>query len=249
MGNQRKHIITAIICSTILVAIFVAGYLLVPNASIKRFCEVFGGHMPAGVIQYVTYISFFWGMFEIKDRLQHAKEQSKSLKMNLLPEQEQWVMNPNDVNDLKIKMIDLENQTAYKHYQLISVIKKACTKFRSTRSVSEVLEVVKNQIKLYLNRSESSQATIRYLAWMLPSLGFLGTVIGIAQSLGLAGGENNTEEVVNAMEVAFDTTLVSLLLLIPIMWYYHHLQETEETLYINMEEYVMENLVNRINLE
>lgn len=247
--NIGKNLILAIVCSTAIMAVVVGGFLVIENHIIKRVCEMFGGHLPFGFIQYVTYIAFFWAMFEVRDRLSHIKHEEQGLRMKLLPEQEQWVITPNDVNDLKLRMIDLSKQHSY---QVIDVIKKASTKFRSNRSVAEVMDIVSNQVKLYTAKAESRQSNIRYLAWLIPSLGFIGTVVGIAASLGLADKAQDPEvmsQITNAMEVAFDTTLVSLLLSIPVMWYYHHLQEKEETFYINMEEYVMENFVNRINLE
>lgn len=247
--NQIRHIIVAVIASSILLAVLVAGFNLAPTPGIRRLCEMFGGNLPLGFIQYFTYIAFFWAYLEIKERMQHIKYEQKALDMHLLPEQEQWVITPDDVNDLKMQMIEMEQQHKY---QLVSIIKKASTKFRSNRSVSEVMDVVSRQINLYMSEAESRQATVRYLGWVIPSLGFIGTVVGIAQSLGLAekaGDPEAMREITNAMEVAFDTTLVALLLSIPIMWSYHRLQEKEEILYINMENYVMENFVNRINLD
>lgn len=249
MSNTLKHVLLAIVCSTAIMVVLVAGYNIIENHAIKRICEMFGGHLPFGFIQYITYIAFFWAMFEVRYRMGRIKYETQGLRMQLLPEQEQWVMTPNDVNELKLRMIDLGKQH---QHEIIDVIKKACTKFRSTRAVSEVMDVVSNQVKLNMAKAETAQSSIRYAAWLIPSLGFIGTVVGIAASLGLADKAQDPEvmsQITNAMEVAFDTTLVSLLLSIPVMWYYHHLQETEETFYINMEDYVMENLVNRINLE
>lgn len=238
----------AVVCSTIIMVVLVAGFNLIQQPVIKRICEMFGGNLPLGFIQYFTYIAFFWAMFELNERMQHVKFEQQGLNLKLLPEQEQWVISPQEVHELKLKMISMEEQHKY---QVISVIKKACTKFRSSKSVSEVLEVVSKQVKLYMNQAESQQAIVRFLAWVVPSLGFIGTVVGIAQSLGLAEKASDPEamaEITNAMEVAFDTTLVALLLSIPIMWLHNRLQENEESLYINMEDYVMENLVNRINM-
>lgn len=248
-NTASKNFIIAILISTIIEVVFVAGYTLISQPGIKRLFEMLGGNLPFGVIQYVTYIAFFWAILETRSRMSKAQHEAKALEMQLLPEQEQWVISPNDVNDIKLKMIDLEKSS---NYEIVTLIKKACTKFRSNKSVAEVLNVVNTQVELNMKKAESSQSNIRYLAWLIPSLGFIGTVVGIAQSLGLADKATDPEvmaELTNAMEVAFDTTLVALLLSIPVVWYYHRLQETEEILYANMADYVIENLVNRINLE
>lgn len=245
MNNQQiKHIIKAIIVSSIIMAIVVAGYYFAPAHGIKRVCEMFGGNLPFGLIQYISYITFFWAWFEISERLSLVNYEEQALTMQLLPEQEHWVITPDDVNDLKIRMIEMEKTNKY---QVISVIKRACTKFRANNSVPEVMETVENQVKTIASEAETHQSNVRFLAWLIPSIGFIGTVIGIGQSLGMAEKASDPEvmgEITNAMEVAFDTTLVALVLSIPIMWYYHRLQETEERFYLKLKDYVMENLVN-----
>ncbi len=246
-NNLGKNLVMAIVISAILSAVFVAGFLFVGHPVARRMFEMLGGNMPFGIIQFLSYVAFLTGMFEIGSKIRHTEEERKGLKMGLLPEQEQWVMTPDDVNSLKVKMIDLEKSH---RFQVINVIKKACTKYRSSQSVGEVMNLVSSQINLFLKESESRQSTIRYLGWLIPSLGFIGTVLGIAQSLGLAEKASDPEvmgAITNAMEVAFDTTFIALVLSIPLLWYHHRLQEKEELLYVDMENYVMENLVNRIH--
>lgn len=64
-----------------------------------------------------------------------------------------------------------------------------------------------------------------YVAWLLPVLGFIGTVIGISQAVGPLGRlieENKIDtkamsEVLGGLGTAFDTTLVGLLATIPVV--------------------------------
>ena len=239
----------AIVISAVLVGLFVAGMQLVENETARRVFQLLGGNMPGGIIQFLSFMIFFWGFFEINDRSRRLKVERNSIQMGLLPEKEHWVLSPTDVNDLKLKMINAEKE---EKTLLTSVIKKACTKFRANNSISDVIDVVTNQIKINSNKAEGGQSIIRFLAWALPSVGFIGTIMGIAQALGLADKASDPAvlgQITDAMYVAFDTTLVALLLNIFLMWFYHNLQETEDELHSDMEEYVMENLVNRIHLE
>lgn len=249
MKKRGQNLVMALLFSTVLMVGIVLGYQIIGQETIRRVFQMLGGNMPGGVIQFVTYIAFFWGIFEIRERMLRINYEEQSFSLSLLPEQEQWVLSPDDVNELKIKMIDHEK----KHkFLLTDMVKKACTKFRSNRSVGEVLDLVNTLAKINLNRAESSQSMIRYLAWAMPSVGFIGTILGIAQSLGFADQASDPEKlklVTSYMYVAFDTTLVALILSIVMMWLYHSLQEREEDLHSNMEEYVIENLVNRIHLE
>ena len=96
--------------------------------------------------------------------------------------------------------------------------------------------------------SESDQSNIRYLTWVIPSIGFVGTVLGISQALMIANS-GDMKLITATLGVAFDTTLVSLLLSIIIMWYYHNLQKELDLLHAKIKDYVIENLINRIEIE
>ncbi len=75
---------------------------------------------------------------------------------------------------------------------------------------------------------ENSFAYVQYMVWLLPSLGFLGTVWGMTGALGGfsdaingAGGDltfkNSLSETAQQLGVAFHTTLVGLAMVIPVL--------------------------------
>ena len=111
------------------------------------------------------------------------------------------------------------------------------------------MDLVKTQISIYSRKSETEQSFIRYILGAIPSIGFIGTVLGIAASLGKAGDAMTSEGldgVTSMLYVAFDTTLVALVFGLILMYVYNGLQQKVENLYIEIESYVIENLVNRI---
>ena len=67
-------------------------------------------------------------------------------------------------------------------------------------------------------------APISYAIWVLPLLGFIGTVVGISDAIGdlgtvFADGDRQEalESVLGALRFAFDTTFAGLVLVIPVM--------------------------------
>ncbi len=249
MNLRIKNLVIALLISAVLIVIFAFGYKTSSNTTLSRIFQLLGGNLPGGVIQFLTFTFFFWGLFEIRSKFSVIKRERQSFKLNLLPEKEQWVLSPDDINDLKIKMIDYEKEHKF---LMTGIIRKACTKFRANRSISDVLEVVSRQVSINANRAEGAQSIIRYLAWALPSVGFIGTILGIAAALGLADKASDPEvlgQITGAMYVAFDTTLVALVLSVILMWFFHQLQESEDSLHSDIEEYVIENLINRIHIE
>lgn len=150
-----------------------------------------------------------------------------------------------DVETIHFRVMDIEE----KKYTgiLTNLIKKACLKFRSGQGPSQMLEIISAQTEINKDKSESEQSNIRYLTWVIPSIGFIGTILGIAQALQVANsGDMNV--ITSTLGVAFDTTLVSLILSIIVMWLFHKLQEETDQLHANLKEYVIENLINRIEM-
>ncbi len=54
------------------------------------------------------------------------------------------------------------------------------------------------------------------------------------------------DKVTSLLGMAFDTTLISLILNIVIMYLIHRLQEQGEALHTRIEQYVMNNFINRV---
>ena len=209
--------------------------------------ELFGGLAPTGLVQFFTFWIFYFGILELATASKSVDDEGTAYSFNLLPETEQYVLNPSDVNNIKLKVLDLERKQS--SFLLTRLIKKACTKFRSNKSTSEALEIVTAQVRINISNAESEQSMIRYVAWAIPSIGFIGTIIGIAGSLGNVSAEMGNDEiqvVTQSLYVAFDTTLLSLFLSVVLMFYFHTIQEKVEKFHLKMEDYVIENLINRI---
>lgn len=257
MDQRGKNLLKALVFAGLSFAIAIALYNISEDGSIlNRIAILFGGQFPEGIIQLFIFITFYWCIFEIISSLNTVKEERKGYallsKLSKLPtlNNEHWVMSPDDVRDLKLEIINLHKEQG-KSYLITNLLKKACTKFRSDKSISDVLSVVSEQTRINFSKAESGQSLIRFLSWSLPSIGFIGTILGIAGALGLAD-QASTEEglkaITNALYLAFDTTLLALGFSIIVMWLFHRLQEKEEILHTDMEEFVIENLINRIVL-
>src|SRR5205823_11830115 len=90
-------------------------------------------------------------------------------------------------------------------------------------------------------------ATMNYLAWAIPAIGFFGTVRGLAGSMTLAGqGGEQLRIATQQLTIAFDCTLVALGLSLISMFLIYTLQREEESLVIDCQQYCLEHLVNRI---
>lgn len=213
------------------------------SPTLYRILILMGGDVwNGGYIQTFTYLAFFWSWFEVKEKMQVIARERKAFKMGFIPTGEKHVFMPSDINNLKFKLIELEKK---EKYILSDLLKKACTKFRTSGSLSELIDIVSIQIEVSQEKAEGDQSVIRYLTWVIPSIGFVGTVIGISQALIIANS-GDMEKITALLGVAFDTTLIALLLSIIIMWFVHQLQEETDRFHSDLKEFVIENLINKI---
>ena len=248
MNNRISNII-----SSVSIALIIGGLLMVMNlfakegTSLDRLITLLGGDLPLGIIQITTYFLFVFALFEIKVQKDRLNRELKAFDYRLLPEKDNWVLHPTDVAEIKIKAIKVEERKG--KLLLLELIKNTCTRYRVNKSTSEALEFLTNVSRLELAKVESEQSLIRFVLWAIPSIGFIGTIIGIANSLGYANSvveEGGIDLVTSALNVAFDTTLVALFLSIFLMLIFNLLQEKTEKFYTETETYILENLINRI---
>jgi biopolymer transport protein ExbB/TolQ len=125
-----------------------------------------------------------------------------------------------------------------------------------------VNELLDYQAQIDLKRLDSSYAVLNVFLWAIPILGFIGTVMGIAQAVNEfadfiqtaeAGAQFNAQMrtalggVTNGLAVAFNTTFIALVLVIPVMVIASLLQKSQEELLLAIEEFCLEELVPRLS--
>lgn len=217
-----------------------------PGSSADRIFILLGSSMPTGIIQLLMYILFIFGVSEIVIINNKLTTEKGNFKSGLLPESDQYILGPPDVNQIKLKAIEMNRINKCMINELVI---EACTKYRSAKSTSESLEFVNTWVRINSQESEASQSLIRYAAWAIPSIGFIGTIIGIASALGYADtatGPEGISLVTSTLNIAFDTTLVALILSLILMLFYHLLTEKVDNFFSELEKYVISNLINRI---
>jgi hypothetical protein len=207
------------------------------------------GRLLLGYEQIACYCFFIWGVFIIGSRYRELRRQRRAFSLGLLPTEEGARILPEDARPLQRK---LEAVTSRKPYILANMIRQALNKYALSRSSTDASEAVRTQGEVDLGRLVTSMATMHYIAWAIPALGFLGTVRGLAGALTMAAHADDDslrkfiEEATGHLNVAFDCTLVALALSLAIMFLLHSVQRDEEALVIDCQQYCQEHLVNRL---
>lgn len=249
MNINNKLIIigisTGLGLATWLLFIFLADISYVFPA-MERFFQLMGG-TSGGYIQFFCYVAFYYGMLEIRKMHKQVIREFEGFDLNLLPDQDQLVLSPAEVADVKLTIIDMEKRGF--SFRIADFIKKACTQYRNDNSVSETLQVLDVQIENNKEELEGNLSMVRYLIGAIMSLGFIGTLIGLSSAIGnahLAKTEEGMPMLTAYLNVAFDTTMVSLILGLILNFFYHSFIEDIDKFYAKSKTYIVENLISRI---
>jgi biopolymer transport protein ExbB/TolQ len=197
----------------------------------------------------------FWSIAILIFKSFKLKRQRESMLFNLLPESISRDITVDNVGRFAAGIRDLPVNPGSSF--LVQRVLRGLEHFTVRRSAAEVSSVLASQSELDSNAVSSSYAILNVFIWAIPILGFIGTVQGLGQAVGnLSGslqGAADIESVKAALGgitgglgVAFDTTLVALIMALFLKFPASSLQKAEEDLLNWVDEYCNENLLKRL---
>ncbi len=198
-----------------------------------------------GPEQVACYVCFVWAALILQSRYREVWHQRAPFRMELLPTEEGARILPEDARPLARKV---EHTAARRPFILANMIRLGLGKYAISKSAPDVAEVVRNQADVELSRLISGLATVQYLAWAIPAIGFVGTVRGLGGAFGANAEDIKvfTDQAKDQLKIAFDCTLVALLLSLVLMYLINVVQRSEETLVVDAQEYCQEHLLLRL---
>jgi len=198
-------------------------------------------------IQNVMWIFFFLGIGELVYRYMQARFTMGSVRQHLLPESESDILTRKETRELYRRI----KNKSYLPDDLPAILKKLILHFQATDSIAQTQELFNSQIDLKYNRMDTDYSMIRYITWVIPTFGFIGTVIGITMALSFAASSDPQAAtflsgLTEKLGVAFYTTLVALVMSAILVFLMHIIQSYEEGSLFELEEYVLDNFINRL---
>ncbi len=132
---------------------------------------------------------------------------------------------------------------------LVKTLMTSLRRFLITQDVQNTSDAIESSVEALALKQDAENSMIRYLIWAIPSIGFIGTVRGIGQALSqadqaLAGDIAGMTE---SLGIAFNSTLVALLISIALMFMLHQLQRLQDNLVVDTQDYCEAFLLNRIS--
>jgi biopolymer transport protein ExbB/TolQ len=199
-------------------------------------------------IQNIMWLMFFLGLGELYFRYQESRISISHLQRSYLPVDDLVVLQPKDMGPIfKSVKEEAKDESAF----LPRLIHQAVMQFQSSRSVEQATMMVNSQLELFSHQLDLKYSMLRYVSWLLPTLGFIGTVYGIAITLAVAGSANPEDpallgNLTKSLAVAFNTTLLALLQSAFIVYLMHLTQGREEQALNTSGQHCLNNLINRL---
>jgi len=196
--------------------------------------------------QEACFVLAFWALAILGYKGVAAWRQHKLLDRDLLRLPEDMPIGPEDMRELATRVQSLPHPD---HESLLPrALLTAIERFGATRNVQDVSTAARDVCASEGERLESELSIIRYIAWAIPSVGFIGTVRGIGNALGQAhrAVEGDITGVTENLGVAFNSTFIALVISIVLMFIIHNLQLMQERLVLDTERYVDRSFIRRL---
>jgi len=132
---------------------------------------------------------------------------------------------------------------------LVVTLMASLRRYLITNDVQNTSDAIESSVESLAIRQEAENSMIRYLIWVIPSIGFVGTVRGIGEALSMADQAlaGDIAGMTNSLGVAFNSTFVALLVSIVLMLLLHQLQRLQDGLVVDTQSYCERFLLKRIS--
>ena len=200
-------------------------------------------------IQNVMWLMFWVGCGELWVRFNQAKLEMEQMSKRYLPEDDEVMLRARDLGSFYQKVKPIAEERAF---YLQRLIMRCILQFQGSHSVNQANSLLNSSLELFQHELELKYAMLRYLVWLIPTLGFIGTVVGIAFALDYAANIEDPQDpallagITGRLGVAFYTTLLALVQSALLVFALHIAQSREEMALNQSGQYCLDNLINRL---
>jgi len=198
--------------------------------------------------QEACFVLMLWAFAIMAHKGITASREYRLLQMELVPVAEGTKILPEDAREYarQVQSLPEPEQSLLLPRTLLSSL----SRFRATRNIQDVSATAHAVCESESERLDSELSMVRYIAWAIPSIGFIGTVRGIGEALGQAhkAVEGDITGVTQSLGVAFNSTFIALLISIVLMFVLHQLQLRQERLVLDTETYLDQHLIQHLRV-
>ena len=249
MTHTRIRLITLIVSLLTAVIVIALLAMLLPTGAAVIMLDINRSTWPL-TVQNILWLAFFAGLGELAIRWRAVRLEESQIDRNYLPEDEETVLRPGeDLTPIYQKV----RASKYRETCFVPrLIERCVLGFNISHSADQTNSLLNSSLELYLHEIDLRYNIPRYVTWLIPSLGFIGTVIGIMMALNYAGDRANVQspdmlyQVTERLGVAFATPLLALVQASILVFIQNVVQGREESALNKAGQYCLDNLINRL---
>jgi biopolymer transport protein ExbB/TolQ len=189
----------------------------------------------------------YWGMIVLGYKLVHITRERRLFKNDFVRVQPGERIIPEDALDrYKELKSAIEREPRWRERLIPECILASLHRFHATSSVQDAANAVRERAELAGDELDSSLGLVRYIAWAIPAIGFIGTVRGIGDALNFAEQaiHGDISSVTTGLGLAFNSTFVGLSLCIILMFFLHLVQGRQEAFIIETQQFLRDKLID-----
>ena len=238
----------AAVCGLVMILLF---QLFLPDTAAQILIDRDRETYPF-TVQNVMWIVFSLGLGELTVRVIDAIGERAELRVGYLPEDERTILQGPELRALYTTARTAAAQGAKAEGRFLPrLIQRVVLQFQTSRSIEQANSLLNSSLELFLHEIDLRYSMIRYVVWVIPTLGFIGTVVGISLALAYAGNVDLQDptllaELTKRLAVAFNTTLLALFMSAILVLVQHVVQAHEERALNMAGQYCLDNLINRL---
>jgi len=197
-------------------------------------------------VEYVATTMFFIGLAALAIKVGDIADQHRALARRPLAPIPPGGQPVTDCEPLAARLEQLPER--HQNSYFVRRLRDAFEHVRRSGSADAINDELKYLADLDAGRLYASYGLVRMIIWAIPILGFLGTVIGITMAIGKLTPEaleTSLPMVMNALSVAFYTTIQALGLSIVLMFAQYFTSQKENALLAQVDQRAEEELVGR----
>jgi biopolymer transport protein ExbB/TolQ len=250
MSEIIKNFI-ALIVSIIFVHLVYIGYIRPEADLLLEMARQAGLSAPRDLVivlkdyeQEICFILMIWGSFLILSKCLLILRTNYLFTVDLIEE----ITGQDLVAEKIIEKLDKELSTSHNSVPLVKTLRSALWRYAGTRNVQNLSDAIESSVEALAVSQDAENSMIRYLIWAIPSIGFIGTVRGIGEALSLADKalSGDIAGMTNSLGIAFNSTLVALLISLFLMFFFHQLQRLQDGQIVDIQAYCDRYLLARI---
>lgn len=212
-----------------------------------------------GLVPYAIVFFTAWSLAILFVKWRKLKFQMLALEDRycVVPRDHGFILAKGTVDSVKTNIYQTVDDPKY--FVLFNRIDIALSNLKNLGEVGDVDDILRSQAAHDESVMETSYSIISTFVWVIPVLGFIGTVLGLSEAIGQFGSvlegagaideiKASLQNVTGGLATAFQTTLQALVAAMTIQLLLALLKKSEEEFLDECTEYCVIHVVNRLRM-